>query len=239
MGRYTQLHPAHPISSEVARPMKLHFGATIAAVGLVASLAPAGQAQAQALEELVRTALETHPKLQTARSTARASGFEVTQAEAAWSPRVNLITDPGRTFRLANGTRSLQTGDIGVRGSQLVYDGGKTDAEIERQKARLTASEQRLLATAEQLSGQIADLYLEALKQSRLAGVASDNVAAHEDLVKRVQEIVSVDRGRASELTQAQARLEQARVTYQVRQSANIEAVAQLTSLLNRSVRQV
>jgi outer membrane protein TolC len=57
--------------------------------------------------------------------------------------------------------------------------------------------------------------------------------------VKRVQDIVAVDRGRGSDLVQTQARLEQARLSYQQRQSAYLEAIAQVSSLVNRPVTQL
>ncbi len=207
-------------------------------VCLLGSFLPFENVRAQALEVLVRNALDANPKVLAARATARATNFEVTQAQTAWSPRLNLIADPGRSFKIS-GASSIQSGDIGLRGSQLIYDGGKSDAEIDRQKARLSASEQRVIVSAEQIASQIADLYLEALKQSRLANVATDNVAAHQDLVRRVQDIVAVDRGRGSDLIQAQARLEQARLSYQQRQSAYLEAIAQVASLVNRPVGQI
>ena len=192
-----------------------------------------GAARAQSLESMVQFALDTNPKVQAARSTARATNYEIDQAQAAWSPRVGVVADPGKTFRAA-GAGVTQAGDLALRGSKLLYDGGKADAEIDRQKARLEAADQRVLATAEQLANQIADLYLEAVKQSRLAKAAADNVAAHQDLVKRVQDIVAVDRGRGSDLIQGQARLEQAKLSLQQRESALQEARAQVASIVNR-----
>lgn len=199
---------------------------------LLYSFLPFENACAQALEVLVQSALDANPKVLATRSTARATSFEVTQAQAAWAPRLNVVADPGRSFRLSGGS-SIQSGDVGLRGTQLLYDGGKANAEIDRQNARLSASEQRVIVSAEQIANQIADLYLEALKQSKLASVAANNVAAHQDLVKRVQDIVAVDRGRGSDLIQSQARLEQARLSYQQRQSASLEAIAQVSSLVN------
>lgn len=205
----------------------------VVSVCLVTGFMSFQKVQAQALEILVQVALDSNPKLMTARATARATKFEVIQAQAAWSPRLELIVDPGRSFGFS-GDSSAQAGDIGLRGSQLLYDGGRSDAEIDRQKARLNASEHRIIASADQIASQIADLYLEALKQSKLASAASENVSAHEDLVKRVQDIAAVDRGRGSDFIQSQARLEQARLSFQQRQSAYQEAIAQVASLVNR-----
>ena len=196
-------------------------------------LAPS-DSHAQKLEVLLQSALDTNPKVASARSSARAVGYEIDQAEAAWSPRLGVVADPGRTLRIGDaGSRSSSAGDIAPRATKLIFDGGRSDAEIERQKARQQAAALRVYSTSEQLLNQVCDLYLEAIKQSRLAEAAASNVAAHEDLVGRVSEIVKVDAGRRSDLVQAQARLEQARVQQQQRQAAMLEARAQVAAIVN------
>jgi outer membrane protein TolC len=189
-------------------------------------------AGAQPLDTLIPSTVPMHPKVQAARAAARASGFEVEAAAAAWSPRFGIVADPGVT---SGGTQS-SSGDVGLRATQLVYDGGKTDAETDRQKARQSAASLRIQVSVEQVAGQIADAYLESIKQQLLVQEAERNVAAHTDLVSRVAEIVNVDRGRRSDLDQANARLEQARVTLATRQAVMKEAVAQLGALSQRRI---
>jgi TolC family type I secretion outer membrane protein len=191
---------------------------------------------AQPLDAVVSASLPTHPRVQAARATARAAGFDIKQAEAAWSPRLGLVADPGVSSRKSTTTGSAAAGDLAVRGTQLIYDGGKSDSETARQKARNAAAVHRINATTELVAGQVADLYLEALKQQRLSEEAAKNVQAHSELVSRVADIVSVDRGRKADLDQATARLEQARVTEATRKAALAEALAQLRATTQRPV---
>lgn len=194
-----------------------------------------GMAGAQPLDAVMSSALPEHPKVQAARAAARATGFEIRQAEAAWSPRLGVVADPGVSSRKTTAGSSA-SGDLAVRATQLIYDGGKSDSETARQKARNEAAVHRINQATEQVGGQVADLYLEALKQERLAKEAAANVAAHAELVSRVADIVSVDRGRKADLDQVNARLEQARVTEATRKAAMAEALAQLRATAQRPV---
>ena len=192
-------------------------------------------AYSQSLDQILPSAVAIHPKVQAARAAARATGFEIEAAEAAWAPRFGVVADPGLTSSQTGGG-SGSAGDFGIRGTKLIYDGGKTDAEIERQKARQSGAAQRIHVAVEQLAAQIADAYLESVKQQKLADEARRNVDAHSDLVSRVAEIANVDRGRKSDLDQANARLEQAKVTLATRQAALTEATAALGALVQRRV---
>lgn len=200
-----------------------------------ASALAAGMAGAQPLDALMTSAIPAHPRVQAARAAARATSFEIRQAEAAWSPRIGVVADPGVASRKSTGG-SNAAGDLAVRATQLIYDGGKSDSETARQKARNEATVHRINATTEQVGGQVADLYLEVLKQERLAREAASNVSAHSDLVSRVADIASVDRGRKADLDQVNARLEQARVTEATRKAALAEALAQLRATSQRPV---
>jgi TolC family type I secretion outer membrane protein len=204
---------------------------------LIAVPAVAGPARARAepLETVVRDALQTHPAARAAFAGAQASGYQVAQARAARAPQFGLVADPGRTFA-SSGSGSSDIGDLGLQGSMLLYDGGRTREAIAREEGRLQAADAGLRLTGEDLAGRIAEVYVEWFKQDRLAQLAADNVAAHEALHGRVREIASFDRGRASDLVQVGARLQQARVTLAARRGAANEARAVLVDLVGRDV---
>lgn len=217
--------------SQESELLKIRLAAVHAAIACVLGTMSVSTS-AQTLSSLLVQSVPTHPKVKAAQASARAAGFDTDQAKAAWSPRVGLVADPGVT----SGTGSSSAGDVGIRATKLVYDGGKTDAETTRQEARTKAAVFRIDAAVEQQAALVADLYLEALKQQQLTEEARKNVTAHADLVKRVSEIVDVDRGRKSDLDQANARLDQARVTLATRQAAFQEARAQLAATTLRSI---
>ncbi len=187
-------------------------------------------AKAETLAQVVGQVLKTHPRVKSARSTARSVQYEIEQAEAGNNPKFGLIADPGRSYN-SETKKYNAAGDFGVRGTYLLFDGNRTDNEIDRQKARFLTASERGKLTEDQLASQITDVYIEVLKQEKLALLASQNVDAHTDLYNKTQEIVKFDKGRAFDLAQAGARLQQAKVTLSSRSGALQEARASLESL--------
>jgi outer membrane protein TolC len=190
---------------------------------------------AEPLEAVVRYALENHPRTRAALAGAEAGGFLLEQARAARFPQLALVADPGRLYSGAGGG-SEDVGDLSLRGSVLLYDGGRTRQTIERERDRLAVADAGLQLTSEDLAARVAEVYLEWFRQQQLAKIAADNVAAHESLYERVREIASFDRGRASDLLQVGARLEQARLARAVREGAAAEARAVLSAVVGREV---
>ena len=197
---------------------------------IVFALAVCGISHADTLAQVVGQIVKNHPKAKAARSTARSVQYEIEQAEAGNFPKFGLIADPGRSYNSA--TRKWSSaGDFGVRGTQLLFDGNRTDNEIDRQRARFLSASERGKLTEDQLAAQVTDTYIEALKQDKLEQLASLNVDAHTELYDKTQEIVKLDKGRAYDLTQAAARLQQAKVTLSSRRGALQEARAFLADL--------
>lgn len=197
----------------------------------------AGVARGETLEEVLRAALASHPRALAAAEGLRAAGFQLEQARSARFPRVSVIADPGRLFGTGAGTQDV--GDLGVQGSVLVYDGGRTREAISFERSRAAAAGATADLTTEELAARIVDVYVEGYKQDRLAAIAADNVTAHEALYGRVREIVEIDRGRASDLIQVGARLEQARLQLAARRGAAAEARALLGTLAGAPISRV
>ena len=187
-------------------------------------------ANAETLAQVVGQVVKTHPRVKSARSTARSVQYEIEQAEAGNNPKFGLIADPGRSYNSATKKYSA-AGDFGVRGTYLLFDGNRTDNEIDRQKARFITAFERGKLTEDQLASQITEVYIEVLKQEKLTQLASQNADAHTDLYDKTQEIVKFDKGRAFDLAQAGARLQQAKVTLSSRSGALQEARATLEAL--------
>ncbi len=185
---------------------------------------------ADTLAQVVGQVVKTHPRIKAAQSTARSVRYEIEQAEAGNNPKFGLIADPGRSYNSATKKWSA-AGDFGVRGTQLLFDGNRTDNEIDRQRARFLSASERGKLTEHQLAAQVTDTYIEVLKQEKLEQLASQNVDAHTELYDKTQEIVKLDKGRAYDLAQAGARLQQAKVTLSSRRGALQEAQLFLADL--------
>ena len=130
---------------------------------LAASLA-AMPAAAQTLDEAMVDAYQTSPQLGAAQAALRAVDETVPQALSNYRPTANLLGEEGAVRLSGTGNNELISGDefnffsrddYGVRVSQPVYRGGRTEAEldsamhtIESNRARLVNVEQAVLLAA-------------------------------------------------------------------------------------------
>ena len=190
--------------------------------GLLVLWLGSAAAPAQSLTEVVRQVVAQHPRVRAAVAGADASGFVLEQARAARLPQFALVADPGR--RSGTGGLDAAVGDVSLRGSLLLYDGGRTRETVNREQDRALVAREGLRLAVEELVARVAELYVECHRQERLAELAAENVAAHAALHDRLREIASFDRGRASDLLQVGARLEQARLAQALRRDAALEA---------------
>jgi outer membrane protein TolC len=188
---------------------------------------------AQPMERIVAEAVRNHPKLAAARAGAFGVQAEIEVAQAALKPKLNFSGGGGRGFSFASGGVS-PAGDIVAQGVYPLYDGSRSINEINRQEYRFLTSQQKADQVRDQLIAVVADAYVEVGKQDALVKLALDNVAAHQDLMSKVLEIVKLDRGRGVDATQVAVRLQQAKVNLNAQRNAFNEARAILTDLLGR-----
>lgn len=205
-----------------------------AAMAVAALLLAPLSAAGQTLREAVAIALESNPKVLGARTTAQAISHEITGARSQMNARYGLIIEPAYGYVRESGTNSR--GDLGVQAIKPLYDSGRTDNEVARQRARLSGANQDLERARAEIALEVADAYIEVIKQHALTKLADDYVAAIESLNRRVEEIVKLDRGRGYDLLQTQSRLQQARLTRANREGTLLEAQAALNQLVGRPV---
>jgi adhesin transport system outer membrane protein len=221
-----------PIRRGWCRP-KAAAGATV----LLCLLAAGGNtAHAQTLAQAVAQALQTNPRVLGAVTAAQAVSYDIAGAQAQMNTRFGLIIEPAVGYVRGAGNNSA--GDLGVQAIKPVYDSGRTDNEVARQRARLAGANQQLEVARAEIALRVADAYVEVVKQQALAALAKDYVAGIAALNRRVEEIVKLDRGRGYDLLQTQSRLQQARLTEASREGTLLEAQSTLAQLVGRPVRQ-
>lgn len=226
-----------PLASRARRCASEPRRIPVGAAALLCLLAAAGNgAHAQTLAEAVSQALQTNPRVLGALTAAQAISHDITGAQSQMNTRFGLILEPGVGY--IRGAGNNPAGDLGVQAIKPVYDSGRTDNEVARQRARLAGANQQLEAARAELALQVADAYVEVIKQQALAALAKDYVAGIAALNRRVEEIVKLDRGRGYDLLQTQSRLQQARLTQASREGTLLEAQANLAQLVGRPIRQ-
>jgi len=199
-------------------------------VAVVASLLAPVPAAAETFEAVLRRMADEHPKIVSAEHMTRAGRADVSAARAGYRPQFGVDTNVGwadRTSSSASGFAVLPEAKV----SQLVYDGGRTPAEIRRRKLRvdlLGVQEQNILAD---ISLQLAEAWIDHARAAELVVIGEQQVAALRTLESLVVDIAGFDRGRASDVVMVQSRLEQAVTTLQMREIALTEARARIREI--------
>ena len=192
-------------------------------------------AQAETLREAVSIALGQHPQVLGARRNAEAIRHEVTGAANAMNTRFGVIAEPSVGYTRGQG-RDRRSGDLGAQAIKPIYDGGRTDNETDRQRARLSSANYSTEASRDDIALRVADAYIEVAKQQQLAELAHDYVDGIAALQRRVQEIVRIDKGRGYDLLQTDSRLAQARLTLADREGQLAEAREALAQLVGQPI---
>lgn len=192
-------------------------------------------AQAETLREAVGIALGQHPQVLGARRNAEAIRHEVTGAANAMNTRFGVIAEPSVGYTRGQG-RDRRSGDLGAQAIKPIYDGGRTDNETDRQRARLSSANYSTEASRDDIALRVADAYIEVAKQQQLAELAHDYVDGIAALQRRVQEIVRIDKGRGYDLLQTDSRLAQARLTLADREGQLAEAREALAQLVGQPI---
>lgn len=97
-------------------------------------------------EDAVAIALNANPDLAAARERSKAAGFDTSAARASHLPKVSLFADAGYTdylnslkYPIIPGlalAQRLNTGDVGIRATLPLYQGGRPSAQISQAQAR-------------------------------------------------------------------------------------------------------
>lgn len=139
----------------------------------------------------------------------------------AWGANADAVSTQGHALRLEMVTP--------------LYDGGGRQASIRGQRHLLEAAGETREQVSLDLAWSVVSLLVELGKQQAIIELASDYQVRMTDLVSRLSEIVRADPGRASELTQARARLLQAQAAVDAARSGQRDAELGLASLLGDS----
>ena len=183
--------------------------ARTAAAVLALSAIIAAPAAADTFADVFRTMAANHPRLRSAEQTAIAGRAEVRASTAAYRPQLAVFADTGLN-RNALTDRTNTAVLPGVRATQLLYDGGRTSAEVERRRARAETLNVQQRQERAQLGAQLSEAFLEWSRQQALLAIAQQQVDALAKLKQTVDAIAGFDRGRASDVALVATRLSQA-----------------------------
>lgn len=166
------------------------------------------------LKTVLATALKMaenrSPSLKQANAELGAANADIREAEGQRWPQVDVNANSRSASFGGSKTRDETPHSLSVNMTTNVFDWGRTEKTIDSQKALGEAASQKYLVNLEVLAQDVSNAIVEKEKARRASIISQQYVERMKQLVGMLESIVMTDRGRASELVQAQARLMEA-----------------------------
>lgn len=186
------------------------------------------QVSAQTLREAVLIALSQYPAIVAAQSKIEAADSDIIRAQGAHWPQV-AWTGTYNAYNTGNVSNNwIQSPTV----SMNIWSGWRIQSDVERSQSLADASRHQHRITRDDVALLSAEGYLNWMHQLQMVRLARENLNAHQKIASDIQQIVQVDAGRRIDLNQAQARLDNAKVTLEQRQSDLVAAQQRLTRML-------
>lgn len=193
----------------------------------------AGSARAN-LQNMVKQALDRSQAIGAAKLLAEAAAIDVSEARSGRWPQLSANGFIGGAETKVDGVEESRgkTGRVGLSLSLPIYDGGRT-TELTDWRTNLAESA-RLgqINASEQVALQTVSLAIERSRYRLQVQVYQQYARKMSCLVEALETIVRADKGRTSELVQAQKNLQQAEIT----QAQTVSMMRQIETRLRRFV---
>ena len=200
-------------------------------------LASTAQAQpAWTFEQVLQSALASHPAMLGKRSAQDAARAERDGAE--WQRYPTFSAEASTQNRSAN-TGQLGGSNAGLRLEQPLWTGGRITANIDAAGSRLDAAGAALEEARLDLSLKVIAAYTEALRQKARQQHASTGLQEHEKLLAMIRRRVAQEVSSQTDQRLAEARMYQAANDQSLATQGLNNALAQLSALTGKPVTEI
>ena len=159
-------------------------------------------------------AADSSPQVSRLYAEYQASQADVGEAKGARWPQLQLNGQTRAKQFGPNAGNGYDAGNaLGVNLTTTVFDWGRNNKTIGSREQLATANQLRYVVQMENSAYEVASTLVELAKQRNIEALSQQFVDRMMQLVGMLEEIVAIDRGRGSELTQAKARLLQAQAS--------------------------
>lgn len=183
---------------------------TIQRLGDLRSGVTAGGTTRSYFRDMVLIALNHSPEVRGAIANLEQSTWSAEEVKGQRYPQLKVgMNTPFRSFGEGNSSYKSSPGDTSasVSVSTTLFDWGKISADLHNARENISASELAIKEEREQIASSTATELLNLSRYQASLVIASQYAARMQELVNMLSQIAEADRGRASELTQARARL--------------------------------
>ena len=217
---------------------------TLTATAMILALLIGVYAHAQDsvdVSQTVRFCLDYNPYLKSVQKELTAVEYDKRSAVGGYLPQVDLTGGWGIQRYNNSGLRAAQREDVvdgrteaGLTITQLLWDGNGQIGRIDFEAARIDQAENRLYDGAEYLALEAIIAHVNVLAQQELVALAEENVAKHEEILGNITDRQSVGASSLADVTQAQGRLSQAKVTLTTETRKLRDAIANYERLVGQ-----
>lgn len=206
--------------------------ATIAAPLPQWANAPAVTPVAQlSLQESILRAFARNPDVTQQAAQIGIGEAQIDEAKSAWYPHVGLTGNAGPSRQTDSSGRLDNNVSYGITLTQLVYDFGKTNNDINLQTAARDSYRFKLMATLTDVAEKTATAYMEVSRYQALCDAAQRNIHSLENVYNMAALRANAGLNSSSDELQAQTRIAGMRSTLEQYQAQMVSAKAQLAVL--------
>ncbi len=227
------------LSQHRARAGACKLALTVAGLAILILSGSANAQPVWSFEQVLQSALVSHPALQGKRSAQDAARADL--AGAKWQRYPSLSVEGiAQSGNRNSGLAQNSNGDSAlVRIEQPLWTGGRISAGINAAGSRLDASGAAIEEERLNLSLRVVAAYSEAMRQKARQQYAISGVAEHEKLLSMIRRRVAQEVSSQTDQRLAESRMYQAANDQSAATQAFDNSLAQLTQLAGRPVTQI
>ena len=154
-------------------------------------------ASAESLKDAVRFAVTTNPAIKASQAEMRGAAFELMQLRGEYLPVLTLNAETGyqrvddpESLSIADNDTTKDRHQLGLRAELVLFDGFRRSNLVYANAARVDGSVFRLLDASETMALNATEAYIDVMRHRTLVGVADRNVQKHEEIGRRVRDLV-------------------------------------------------
>lgn len=188
-------------------------------------------AKALTLREAILRSFGRSPVIAQASAQAGIGQAQIDEAKSAWFPQISLSGTSGHSKQTDSSGSLNSSASYGIALSQLVYDFGKTNNNIKKQKAVAAAYYYNLLSVMNDVGEKTSLAYLEVKRYRSLCDAVEENIHSLEAVRNMAQLRAEAGLSSSSDVLQADAQISGMRATLEQYKAQYMTAVSQLAVL--------
>ena len=175
----------------------------------IQSIKVANAKEVYSLEQAMRDGISTNPELSGVYNNQRAAEQRILQQRSRFFPSIDLFAASGyeQTDTPLINDQSLYQNQVSLSLTQQIFDGFETSNLVKSRQSEYQASEFRTKEAANLVAINIANSYLNVLRNRQAVRIAEENLNTHTDIYERIKEGAEAGRFNLGDLGQIETRM--------------------------------